>query len=177
MGVKVKSTLKREVPVYKGGRARTRFRFGHVRAVNASRFRDRSTRTIWWLLRGWGLYLSVFCAIHAKSEKEGGNSRVVDGRTSCRHSCPSSLLAARETRPLPFPQEKNKEAIQSFAEDIYYCSLEYGPRDVRTTLGYYNIAKIFESQVSPSRPVFSRPYRSQGRCKLTRGIDTFAKVG
>lgn len=39
------------------------------------------------------------------------------------------------------------EAIQSFAEDIYFCSLEHGPRDVRTTLGYYNIAKIFESQV------------------------------
>lgn len=33
----------------------------------------------------------------------------------------------------------------SFAEDVYYCSLEYGPQDAHTSLGYYNIAKVLQS--------------------------------
>jgi hypothetical protein len=43
-------------------------------------------------------------------------------------------------------QGKNDNAVQAFAEDVYYCSLEYGPQDLRTSLGYYNLAKVFESQ-------------------------------
>ena len=39
---------------------------------------------------------------------------------------------------------RNEEALQAFAEDVYYCSLEYGPEDVRTSLGYYNLAKVFQ---------------------------------
>lgn len=31
------------------------------------------------------------------------------------------------------------------AEDVYYCSLEYGPQDAHTSLGYYNIAKVLQS--------------------------------
>ena len=34
---------------------------------------------------------------------------------------------------------------QAFAKDVYYCSLEYGPHDVRTSLVYYNLAKAFQS--------------------------------
>jgi hypothetical protein len=39
---------------------------------------------------------------------------------------------------------RNDEALHAFAEDVYYCSLEYGPEDVRTSLGYYNLAKVFQ---------------------------------
>ncbi|WIA32992.1 hypothetical protein OEZ86_006151 [Tetradesmus obliquus] len=38
-------------------------------------------------------------------------------------------------------QSKAEEALQVFAEDVYYCSIEYGPQDARTSLGYYNLAK------------------------------------
>ncbi|PNH12392.1 Zinc finger MYND domain-containing protein 12 [Tetrabaena socialis] len=38
-------------------------------------------------------------------------------------------------------QSKHAEALHAFAEDVYYCSLEYGPEDVRTSLGYYNMGK------------------------------------
>lgn len=37
-------------------------------------------------------------------------------------------------------------AMKSFAEDVYYSSIEYGPEDVRTSLGYFNLAKVFQSQ-------------------------------
>lgn len=31
------------------------------------------------------------------------------------------------------------------AEDVYYCSLEHGPKDAHTSLGYYNISKVLQS--------------------------------
>lgn len=37
-------------------------------------------------------------------------------------------------------------AMKSFAEDVYFSSIEYGPSDVRTSLGYFNLAKVFQSQ-------------------------------
>ncbi|KXZ56998.1 FAP146 protein [Gonium pectorale] len=40
---------------------------------------------------------------------------------------------------------KHAEALAAFAEDVYYCSLEYGPEDVRTSLGYYNMGKVFQA--------------------------------
>mmetsp|Transcript_5282 Transcript_5282/g.11569 ORF Transcript_5282/g.11569 Transcript_5282/m.11569 type:complete len:390 (+) Transcript_5282:260-1429(+) len=43
-------------------------------------------------------------------------------------------------------QGKQVEALNAFAEDVYYCSLEYGPEDVRTSLGYYNMGKVFQSK-------------------------------
>lgn len=42
-------------------------------------------------------------------------------------------------------QSKAREALTAFAEDVYYCSLEYGPQDARTSLGYYNLAKVLQS--------------------------------
>ena len=43
-------------------------------------------------------------------------------------------------------QGKHAQALQSFAEDVYYCSLEYGTQDVRTSLGFYNLGKVFQSK-------------------------------
>ncbi|KAF5841781.1 subunit of axonemal inner dynein [Dunaliella salina] len=42
-------------------------------------------------------------------------------------------------------QGRRPEALSSFAEDVYYCSMEYGPEDPRTSLGYYNLGKVFQS--------------------------------
>lgn len=42
-------------------------------------------------------------------------------------------------------QAKHGEALHAFAEDVQFCSLEYGPEDVRTSLGYYNLSKVFQS--------------------------------
>lgn len=41
-------------------------------------------------------------------------------------------------------QGEHHEALKSFAEDVYHCSMEYGPEDVRTSLGYYNLSKVFQ---------------------------------
>jgi hypothetical protein len=41
-------------------------------------------------------------------------------------------------------QGRQAEALSAFAEDVYYCSLEYGPEDPRTSLGYYNLNKASE---------------------------------
>ena len=43
-------------------------------------------------------------------------------------------------------QGKFDNAIHAFSEDMYYCSLEYGPQDLRTSLGYYNLAKVFQNK-------------------------------
>jgi hypothetical protein len=42
-------------------------------------------------------------------------------------------------------QGKQGDALHAFADDVYHCSIEYGPEDVRTSLGYYNLGKIFQS--------------------------------
>lgn len=42
-------------------------------------------------------------------------------------------------------QGRQPDALSSFAEDVYYCSLEYGPEDPRTSLGFYNMGKVGES--------------------------------
>ncbi|KAF6258416.1 subunit of axonemal inner dynein [Scenedesmus sp. NREL 46B-D3] len=60
---------------------------------------------------------------------------------------PLYLLAAQLSRlygQLYASQSKAQEALRAFAEDVYCCSLEYGPQDARTSLGYYNLAKVTE---------------------------------
>jgi hypothetical protein len=39
-------------------------------------------------------------------------------------------------------QGKLQQALKSFAEDVYHCSCQYGPRDWHTSLGYYNLSKV-----------------------------------
>lgn len=41
-----------------------------------------------------------------------------------------------------WPQGRQQESLSAFAEDVYYCSLEYGPEDPRTSLGFYNMGKV-----------------------------------
>ncbi|CAG9460908.1 unnamed protein product [Pedinophyceae sp. YPF-701] len=54
------------------------------------------------------------------------------------------VMAAQKARlwgQLYSMQGRQREALQSFAEDVYNCSLAYGPSDIRTSLGFYNIGK------------------------------------
>lgn len=39
---------------------------------------------------------------------------------------------------------RTDEALEAFAQDAYHCSLAYGPQDVRSSLAYYNLAKVFQ---------------------------------
>ncbi|KAG1658769.1 hypothetical protein FOA52_001312 [Chlamydomonas sp. UWO 241] len=40
-------------------------------------------------------------------------------------------------------QGRQRDALNAFAEDVYYCSLEHGPEDVRSSVGYYNMGRVF----------------------------------
>ena len=55
----------------------------------------------------------------------------------CRRGSPSSTAQWLDCC-------RDKEALQAFAQDAYQCSLAYGPLDVRTSLAYYNLAKVFQ---------------------------------
>lgn len=48
---------------------------------------------------------------------------------------------------------RDNEALQAFAQDAYQCSLAYGPEDVRTSLGYYNLAKVFQGMGELDRTI------------------------
>ena len=43
-------------------------------------------------------------------------------------------------------QGKQAEALTAFAEDVYYCSIEYGTEDARSAVGYYNMGKVLQNQ-------------------------------
>lgn len=49
---------------------------------------------------------------------------------------------ARLNGQLAALQGRAAEACGHFGQDVYYCSLEYGARDVRTSLGYFNLGKV-----------------------------------
>ncbi|CAD7698447.1 unnamed protein product, partial [Ostreobium quekettii] len=42
-------------------------------------------------------------------------------------------------------QQNYDDALQAFAKDVYHCSLEYGTDEPRTSLGYYNLGKVFQA--------------------------------
>ena len=42
-------------------------------------------------------------------------------------------------------QGRHSKALEAFANDVYCCSQEYGPLDARTSLGFYNLGKVFEA--------------------------------
>eukprot|EP00218_Dolichomastix_sp_CCMP3274_P009855 CAMPEP_0170144356 /NCGR_PEP_ID=MMETSP0033_2-20121228/13437_1 /TAXON_ID=195969 /ORGANISM="Dolichomastix tenuilepis, Strain CCMP3274" /LENGTH=348 /DNA_ID=CAMNT_0010380851 /DNA_START=110 /DNA_END=1156 /DNA_ORIENTATION=- len=48
-------------------------------------------------------------------------------------------------------QGKHEDALQAFAEDVHFCALEYGPEDVRTSLGYYNLSKVFQAMADTDK--------------------------
>jgi hypothetical protein len=42
-------------------------------------------------------------------------------------------------------QGRRLKALEAFAVDVYCCSQEYGPLDARTSLGFYNLGKVFQA--------------------------------
>jgi hypothetical protein len=46
-----------------------------------------------------------------------------------------------------FLQNKLENALQAFAEEIYYVSMKHGVLDIRTSIGFYNIFKVLKSLV------------------------------
>eukprot|EP00958_Prasinococcus_capsulatus_P006712 scaffold625_cov420-Prasinococcus_capsulatus_cf.AAC.65 len=52
---------------------------------------------------------------------------------------------SRQFGQLYAQQGKGQQAIKAFAEEVYHCSLEYGPYDVRTSFGYHNLGRTFRS--------------------------------
>lgn len=42
-------------------------------------------------------------------------------------------------------QGRHSKALEAFASDVFCCSQEYGPLDARTSLGFYNLGKVFEA--------------------------------
>lgn len=38
-------------------------------------------------------------------------------------------------------QGRTADALAAFAEDVYHCSCEWGSQDVRTSVGFYSLAK------------------------------------
>lgn len=52
---------------------------------------------------------------------------------------------------LQIVHRRDHDALQAFAQDAYQCSLAYGPQDVRTSLAYYNLAKVFQGMKEPDK--------------------------
>lgn len=48
-------------------------------------------------------------------------------------------------------KNRYNKALEAFAQDIFCCSQEHGPLDVRTSLGYYNMGKVFEASAEQSK--------------------------
>ncbi|GAX79686.1 hypothetical protein CEUSTIGMA_g7127.t1 [Chlamydomonas eustigma] len=71
-------------------------------------------------------------------------------------------------------QGKQMEALNAFAEDVFYCSLEYGADDPRSAVGYYNMGKVFsnkgdDDKASAVNDMVVRIW-SAALCKVVLGI-------
>jgi tetratricopeptide (TPR) repeat protein len=69
-----------------------------------------------------------------------------DEMTNSMHSQLSRLYGQLYTL-----RGQSQEALQAFAEDVHNCSLDYGPEDVRTSLGYFNLARVFSNTGDDAR--------------------------
>lgn len=62
-------------------------------------------------------------------------------------------------------QGRHAKALEAFAQDVYCCSQEYGALDVCTSLGFYNLGKIFEATGEPQKALAN--YRFVARIWLS----------
>ena len=78
-----------------------------------------------------------------------------DSCTRCRSAAPAAPVrsppavrpsAVRSPTPAPCPQNHHGEALRSFSEDAYHCAMEFGPEDMRTSVCYFNLGKVFQAQ-------------------------------
>lgn len=48
-------------------------------------------------------------------------------------------------------QQRYNEALQAFATDIYYSSLEFGPENIRSAPSYFHMGRVFQSHKKSDR--------------------------
>lgn len=48
-------------------------------------------------------------------------------------------------------QGRHSKALDAFAVDVFSCSQEYGAMDARTSLGFYNLGKVFQATSESSK--------------------------
>jgi len=48
-------------------------------------------------------------------------------------------------------QQRYNEALQAFATDIYYSSLEFGPENIRSAPSYFHMGRVFQSHQKADR--------------------------
>merc|ERR1739848_531996 len=48
-------------------------------------------------------------------------------------------------------QQRYNEALQAFATDIYYSSLEFGPENIRSSASYFHMGRVFQSHQKSDR--------------------------
>lgn len=50
-------------------------------------------------------------------------------------------------------QQRYNEALQAFATDIYFSSLEFGPENIRSAPSYFHMGRVFQSHQKAERAV------------------------
>lgn len=50
-------------------------------------------------------------------------------------------------------QQRYNEALQAFATDIYYSSMEFGPENIRSAPSYFHMGRVFQSHQKAERAV------------------------
>merc|ERR1739848_594814 len=65
----------------------------------------------------------------------------------------SSLMSSmqRNFGRLYAAQQRYNEALQAFATDIYYSSLEFGPENIRSSASYFHMGRVFQSHQKSDR--------------------------
>lgn len=65
----------------------------------------------------------------------------------------SSLMSSlqRNFGRLYAAQQRYNEALQAFATDIYYSSLEFGPENIRSAPSYFHMGRVFQSHQKSER--------------------------
>merc|ERR1712159_168796 len=48
-------------------------------------------------------------------------------------------------------QQRYNEALQAFATDVYYSSLEFGPENIRSAPSYFHMGRVFQSHQKSDR--------------------------
>jgi tetratricopeptide (TPR) repeat protein len=83
------------------------------------------------------LSLANWVLLKHKGEKEGGSSLMSNLQRNF-----GRLYAA---------QQRYNEALQAFATDVYYSSLEFGPENIRSAPSYFHMGRVFQSHQKSDR--------------------------
>ncbi|CAJ1350160.1 unnamed protein product [Effrenium voratum] len=70
-----------------------------------------------------------------------------------KHQASSSMMSSlqRNFGRLYAAQQRYNEALQAFATDIYYSSLEFGPENLRSAPSYFHMGRVFQSHQKSDR--------------------------